>query len=122
MIDVNQISGTNIVEMFVEGKASAEEFEAALQILKAVITEYGSIRVLEVIGDLDMPPIPWSKFWEDLKFGFEHLSDMTHVAVVADQRWITASVKALNPLLKADIRVFEHADIEQARDWLANAA
>lgn len=122
MIDVKQISGTNIVEMLVEGKASAEEFEAALQTLKAVIQEHGSIRVLEIIGDLDMPPIPWSKFWEDIKFGFEHLSDMTHVAVVAEQKWITTCVKALNPLFKAEMRVFERADIERARDWLANAA
>lgn len=122
MISVKHISGTNIVEMFVEGKATAEEFETALETFETVIKECGSIKVLEIIGDLDMPPIPWSKFWQDIKFGFEHLSDMTHVAVVADQSWISAWVKTLNPLFKADMKMFKSSDIEKAREWLRSTS
>ncbi|MDV6315326.1 STAS/SEC14 domain-containing protein [Idiomarina sp. HP20-50] len=122
MIDVKQIPGTNIVEMFVEGKATAEEFDAALKTFENVIKERGSIKVLEVIGDLDMPPIPWSKFIQDIKFSFEHLSDISHVAVVADQGWIATWVNMMNPLFKADMKVFKQSDIDQAREWLSGGS
>ncbi|ADJ27387.1 STAS/SEC14 domain-containing protein [Nitrosococcus watsonii] len=120
MIKVEPIPGTNIVEMSFEGSATAEEFDQALRTFNAAIREHGSIKVLERIGDLDTPPIPWSKFWDDIKFGFEHLSDMTHVAVVADQSWISAWVKVLNPLFKAEIKLFKLEELEQAREWLRN--
>lgn len=118
MIDVKTIPGTNIVEMFAEGSVTAYEFDTALERFDAAIREHGSIRVLEEIGELDTPPIPWSKVWDDVKFGFEHLSDVSHVAVVADQSWISAWVKALNPLFKPEMKVFPRADLDLARDWL----
>lgn len=120
MIEAKPIPDTNIIDMFVEGSATAEEFDAALRIFETEIKQHGSIKVLERIGDLDMPPIPWSRIWKDVKFGFEHLSDITHIAVVADQSWISAWVKALNPLFKADIKMFKRTDLEIARAWLQN--
>lgn len=121
MIEVDMIPGTNIVEMSIKGSATVEEFDAALDVFNRAIAEHGSIKVLERVGKLDTPPIPWSRLWDDIKFGFEHLGDITHVAVVADQSWISSWIKVLNPLLKADIRSFKTADIEQARAWLSAA-
>ena len=73
---------------------------------------------MERIGKLDVPPIPMSKFWDDIKFGFDHLSDISHIAIIAEQDWISAWVKALNPLLKAEIKMFQKTELEQARQWL----
>lgn len=118
MIKVHATPDSNIVEMVVEGSATAEEFDTALQTLNASIETHGTIKLLEHIGDLSMPPIPWSRFWEDIKFGFGHLSDITHVAVVADQGWIGTWVQLMNPLFKAEMKVFTRADIAKARAWL----
>lgn len=122
MIEVKPIPDTNILEMSFEGSATAEEFDEALRTFNTAIREHGSIKVLERIGDLNTPPIPWSKFWDDIKFGFEHLSNMTHVAVVTDQGWISAWVKMLNPLFKAEIKMFKLGELEQAREWLRGAS
>ncbi len=118
MIEITEVPGSNIIEMSVAGKISAEEFDAALRTFEAAIGKHGSIRVLEIIGKLDVPPIPWSKFWDDVKFSLDHLSQITHVAVVADQRWITAWVRMLNPLFKPEMKVFATQELEQARSWL----
>jgi hypothetical protein len=122
MIQVQESPDSNIVEMTLSGSITAQEFDDTLAQFKSAIERHGRIRVLEDIGELDTPPIPWSKFWEDVKFGFEHLSDMTHVAVVADQGWIAAYVKMLNPLMKAEIKHFKRAELEAARVWLAQAS
>ena len=121
MITVKQIADTNIVEIEFDGAITAEEFDHALAEVNDSIQQHGSIRVLEVVHTIDTPPIPWSKFWDDIKFGFEHLKDITHVAVVADQAWLAVYIKVLSPLLKAEIKVFKLSELEQAREWLKNA-
>jgi hypothetical protein len=56
-----------------------------------------------------------------VKFSFEHLSDITHVAVVADQGWIGAYVNMLNQLMKDEIKHFKRPELEVARTWPAQA-
>ena len=56
-----------------------------------------------------------------MKFSFEHLGDITHVAVAADQGWIGACVNMLNPLMKAEIKHFKRPKLEVARTWPAQA-
>lgn len=118
MIETKMVPGTNIVEMTIEGKVSTMEFDETLRVFEEAIKQHGSIKVLERVGELGTPPIPWSRFWEDIKFGFEHLRDISVVAVVSDQRWISGWVKMFKPLLKADIRMFKEAELEKARQWL----
>ncbi len=118
MLTYQELPGTNIVELAIDGSVTAEEFDSILARLKSAIERHGKIRVLEVVHSLDTPPIPWSKFWEDIKFGFEHLSDISHAAVVADQAWITTIVKLFNPLCKAELKCFKIAEIDDARAWL----
>ncbi len=118
MIDVKPVPDTNIVEIRFSGSVTAEEFNHALEVFETAIREHGKIKVLEVIGQLDMPPIPWSKFWDDVKFSIEHMSAFTHAAVVADQDWIRAWVRAFNPLFKAEFKAFKQAELEEARQWL----
>jgi hypothetical protein len=122
MIEVQEQPDTNIVEMTLSGSVTAQEFDDTLAALKAAIERHGRIRLLEQIGELDTPPIPLSKLWEDVRFSFEHLSDVTHVAVVADQGWIGVYVNMLNPLMKAELKHFKRAELDVARSWLTQAA
>lgn len=120
MIKVTQVPDTNIVEMEIDGAISAAEFDEALETFQSAIAQHGRIKVLERLGKLRVPPIPWSRFWDDIKFGFGHLSDITHAAVVADQSWVAPWVRFLNPLFKAEIRSFKLSELESAREWLSH--
>ncbi|MBK1650516.1 STAS/SEC14 domain-containing protein [Rhabdochromatium marinum] len=121
MIEIREQQNSNIVEMAVSGSITAQEFDDTLTIFKCAIEHHGRIRLLEDIGQLDTPPIPWTKLWDDVKFSFEHLSDITHVAVVADQGWIGVYVNMLNPLMKAEIKHFKRPELKVARIWLSEA-
>ena len=122
MIEVTEVPDTNIVQLEITGRIDAREFDTALSQLEQAIARHGSIRVLEIIGPLEAPPIPWSRYWDDFKVGFQHLGDITHAAVVADQGWIQGWVRFLDPLLKAEIRTFASAERAAALAWLRSAA
>jgi hypothetical protein len=121
MIDVQERPDSNIVELHASGSLSTVEFDDTLAKLKAAMDRHGRIRLLQDIGELDAPPIPWSRMWEDIKFSFEHLSDISHVAVVADQTWISAYVNMMKPVMKPEMKHFKHADLDAARAWLEQA-
>jgi hypothetical protein len=122
MIEIQEYTDSNIVEMTLSGSVTAQEFDDTLARFKTAIERHGRIRLLEDIGELDAPPIPLTKLWADVKFSFEHLSDVTHVAVVADQGWIGVYVNMLNPLMKAELKHFKRAELDIARSWLMQAA
>jgi hypothetical protein len=122
MIDVQERPDSNIVELHASGSLSTVEFDDTLAKLKAAMDRHGRIRLLQDIGELDAPPIPWSRMWEDIKFSFEHLSDISHVAVVADQTWISAYVNMMKPVMKPEMKHFKRADLDAARAWIEQAS
>jgi|SRR5690606_33278705 len=121
MIEVESIPDTNIVEMRFEGSVNAAEFDGALARFDALLREHDTIKLIERIGPMAMPPIPWSRFWDDVRFSFEYLARISHVAVVADQRWLSRWVRMVAPLLKADVRSFPSSELDEAREWIRNA-
>lgn len=114
MIEVHEQLDSNIVEVTLSGSVTAQEFDNTLATFKGAIERHGRLRVLVNLGELDTPPIPLHKLWDEVKFSFEHLSDITHVAVVADQGWISAYVNMLNPLMKAELKHFKRPELDIA--------
>ncbi len=121
MMEIKPLDGTNILELTIDGAAGAAEFDAVLAACEQAIAEHGRIKLLKVVHSLALPPIPPSKFADDLKFGFEHLKDISHAVVVTDLGWVSAWARLLNPLFKAELRSFPMAELEAARAWLRAA-
>lgn len=122
MISLKPLADTNILEIQIDGAINAEEFDQVIGQIEAAIQTHGKVKLLKQIGKINMPPIPWSKFWDDLRFAMKHLGDFTHVAVVADQDWVRAWSRAWSPLLKAQVKAFELSEIDAARQWLQDAS
>jgi hypothetical protein len=56
--------------------------------------------------------------WEDTKFATRHFNDIDRLAVVGDARWQKGITVFIKPFTGAEVRYFEMADIEKARDWI----
>ena len=121
MINVTHEPNTNIVELDIDGDISSEQFDETMTTLRAIIEEYGKIRLLKHVRSIDFPPIPMTKLWDDLKFGYEHLGDITHIAAVTDITGMASMAGLVNPLFKAEIRHFHEAELAEAREWLRTA-
>jgi len=116
MLSYQEIPGTNIAELVVDGKVTRQDFEDIAGRMEKLIEEHGRVRLLEEIrsfGGFEL-----SVLWDDMKFAFGHLKDFERVAVVTDKGWIKNWSKFGNIFIKADVRVFEPSQIEDARAWL----
>lgn len=122
MLHCLQIPETNIIELTVDGQITEEEFDDILDILEDTIREHESIRVLNIIRSLgEFPTIPFSRVWDDVRFGLQHFSEVSRAAVVSDLPWLETMVKVVQPLLKAEVRWFPESQLETARAWLREA-
>lgn len=122
MLSVKPVRGTNIIEVEIDGPITPDDYEQAIGQVESAIKERGKLRVLKRVKQVHMPPIPWSKFWEDFEFGIKHMGDFTHAAVVTDHDWVRTFAKACSPVLKMKVRVFEPADEAEAWKWLREEA
>lgn len=53
--------------------------------------------------------------------GIPLFKNITHVAVVADAKWMRTLAEAFKSVLPAQLKAFELSQIEVAREWLLNA-
>lgn len=119
MIEYRNNPENNIVELTIEGKVTAADFEQTVAQLKADIAKHGKLRLLEEIRSFEgMDPIA---LWKDAQFGLSHIGDFTHAAVVADAEWMRTISAAADHVLSAQVQAFERSQIEAARTWLLTA-
>lgn len=116
MLTLTQIENTNIFEFTLDGDFTRVDFEQIAQQLEAIIAEHGDVRLIEVVKSIGS--IEPSALLEDLKFAPKHLKHFSHVAVVADQKWIAWLSKMAAAFMSAEIRTFELDQLQQAREWI----
>lgn len=119
MLEVRETPDTNIVEFTVDGRITREEFDRVVAVLNKKIEEYGSVRLLEEVRRIGA--VEPSLIWEDLKWAFAHVKDISRTAIVADRKWIELYTKIVKPFVKMEVRYFDRGEIEAARRWLARA-
>lgn len=121
MVGLKHIPETNIVELVVDGEITEEEFDDIWTRLNGLIETYGTLRVLKRVESLGSPPLPMSRWWDDISLGFQNLGKFTHVALVTDLGWATSLSRILNPILKPEIKCFSLSEEADALDWLKTA-
>jgi SpoIIAA-like len=57
--------------------------------------------------------------WDDIKFDVKHFRDIERVAIVGDARWQAGMAVFCRPFTTASVRYFDRAQLEQARQWIA---
>ncbi len=108
----------NIVELVIEGKIQESDFDRVLDRMKTDMQKHGKIKVLEDVRSFEGADL--MVFWKDLKAS-PLVNDITHVAIVADAKWMRTIAEAVGTILSAEVKAFERSQIETARKWLANS-
>jgi SpoIIAA-like len=84
----------------------------------------GGLRTLYVIEDLD--ELEPGALWEDSKLGFDlgvrHHSAWERSAIVTDHDWLVRASRLFAWMIPGEARVFEWAQLHQAKDWVAGGA
>ena len=62
-----------------------------------------------------------SILWPGIKFDWQNIQHISHVAVVTDIGWMGPMSKAAGALISTKLRVFDMDDVDEARAWIASA-
>lgn len=108
-----------VVEVTVEGRIADAELKAVFNRLREDLEHNGKTRMLEVIRRFTgMEP---QALWTDLTLGPPLANRVERVAVVADQAWIRSAAHLGRLFTRAELKVFEPSELDQARTWIAQA-
>ena len=107
----------NTIGVVASGKLTHEDYQWFAPQLEDILTEYGTAKIL-----LDMEDFHgWEPkaAWEDLIFfGFKHNKDIERVAMVGDKDWERWLANASNPFMHAEMKYFEHDQLNDAWHWV----
>jgi hypothetical protein len=112
-------NGGKVLEVAVSGKLTHGDYELFIPAFERLVKQHGKIRVLFEMTDFH----GWeaAALWDDVKFDLKHFSDIERLAIVGNKRWEKGMSVFCRPFTTATIRYFDHAAIEDARNWVTSA-
>jgi len=109
----------DVVAFRAEGIVTRDDYqETLIPVLEERIGARGKVKLLYWCGP-EFKGFSAGAMWDDARFGLTHWGDFSKIAVVSDIEWVRQSVKLFAPLMRAPVRVFHNAEIDDARSWIA---
>lgn len=108
--------GTRVVELVVDGRVTQDDMDRLLPRMEAFIDAHGTVKLIEVVKDF--AGFDASVIWPGIKFDFQHLRHVSHVALVSDIGWMTPLTKAAGAFMSTRIRIFTMDQMEDAVAWI----
>lgn len=108
----------NVLGFEVSGIVSAEDYESVIiPAVDAVVAQDQKLRLLYHVTP-EFKKYDFGAMWEDAKVGLQHLTSWDRIAVVTDVDWLSSSIRVFGFVVPGQIRVFENAQIAEAKNWL----
>ena len=103
------------------GRMTREEYFKVLDPVREKLERGEQVSFLVETAD-DFAGLDLGALWEDMKaagsVGLKYRSSWERLAVVTDKDWIRHGTAAVGWMIPGEIRVFEPAELEQAKAWL----
>lgn len=111
------IPESNIVEIYVTGKLTVEDYHEFMPVVEGMINEHGKVRLAFYMSDFH----GWrlGALWEDLKFEIKHFSQVERIAFIGESLWEKGMARFCMPFSGAMFRFFKIGQEELAKTWLA---
>ena len=104
-----------VAELHVLGRVTQHDMDEILPKMDAFIAKHGKVRIVEVIEKFEgFDP---TTMLDGIKFDINHLTDVTHAAVVSDIGWIGMLTRATAMVMPLTVRMFPMKELEAARNW-----
>ncbi|MBI1355808.1 MAG: STAS/SEC14 domain-containing protein [Acidobacteria bacterium] len=115
-VKMNHEPESRALEVTMEGKLQAEDYETFVPVVEDLIKQYGSLDLLVNLHDFH----GWTAgaLWEDIKFDVKHFRDIGKLAIVGETKWEAGMAKFCKPFTTAEVRFFPREDLVAAREWI----
>jgi hypothetical protein len=107
-----------VLAYHISGTVTQADVRIAQQEMKSVLDQYGKVRLLIHLGELEIPKA--GAAWQDLKYTNVYLTDVERLALVGDAAWQEWVTKAVDVPTRGKMRFFEEVEIQQAWEWIGN--
>ncbi|NET56921.1 MAG: STAS/SEC14 domain-containing protein [Symploca sp. SIO2E6] len=119
MISFIPIEQGNIIGLEIDGKIETSDIEQIIGLVEERLKSYKPLRFYVQVKSLK--GISVEAFWEDLKFGLQHLKYFERKAVVCEVSWLMKMAAASSKLFPSiETKCFSWSEQEQAMEWIKN--
>ena len=91
--------------------------ESIVPLIDAASKEHDKLKLLCVL-DQYFDGYSAGAMWDDMRFGFSHLTTFSKLALVTDIDWIRKSAKLFGSLMPTEVMVFDGDDLDDAEAWI----
>jgi hypothetical protein len=108
----------NVLAITATGRVTSDDYQTVVApAADARRAAHDTLRLL-----YHLPPA-FKKFtttalWDDAQIGLQRLHGFERVAIVTDVDWLKTLADGLHLSGSAEVRVFAHAELDEARDWI----
>ncbi len=121
MISIIQDLPSHVVGVRATNEVNADEMKnVLLPALQKKIDEVGEINYLLVL-DTDVSNWTAGAWLQDMKAGLLHFTKWNRIAVVTDQKAVEKFTDLFTLVVPGKAKGFTHAELEQAKTWVAEA-
>ena len=111
-----------VVGFKASGKITRDEYHAMMEPVYELLEQGGPVKLLFVVEN-DFSGLDSGALWEDMKaagsVGLKHRSAWRKMALLTDKDWIRHGAAGFGWLAPGELRVFDHDQMNEAKDWLA---
>jgi hypothetical protein len=109
----------DVIGIDMKGLITSKDYtETLVPLISEREKEHEKLKLLCVFGDYFDGYSPGA-MWDDTRFGFSHMTTFSKLALVTDVQWLRHGVKFLAMLMPTDIMVFDLAELDDAKAWIA---
>jgi len=116
-VEIVPAGTSKVMEVHITGKLVKEDYIQFVPAIEALLKQHGKFRILVEMHDFH----GWTgaAFWEDLKLDVKHFSDIERIAMVGESKWQHGMAIFCKPFTTAQIRYFDHSQMDAARGWIS---
>lgn len=106
----------NTVFVIAQEKLNDDDYDKMLPLLRKKIETYDQINWYFQMKNFN--GWTFNAFWRDMQFDVRNKDHLNKVAIVGENKWHKVMAEMMKPFTNAQIRYFDDAEEEDARQWV----
>lgn len=110
----------DVIALRFAGLITSQDYSNSLvPLIEEASKEHDELKLLCVL-DQYFDGYSAGAMWDDMRFGFSHLTTFSKLALVTDVDWIRKSAKLFGSLMPTEVMVFDTDEFEDAKTWITS--
>ncbi len=109
----------NVLGFEAMGKVTGDDYkDVIMPAVEASVKKNEKLRMLYLLG-AEFESYSPGAMWDDARVGLSHMGSFEKIAFVTDHDVYRTAVKAFGFAMPGDVKVFEVAQLDDAKKWVA---